>query len=113
MRAIPIRNLYYLLLYAWDKFPEGEQVEVGAEASPDLPDLLARVLLSGSRRLLRRGLDRGYLGAVEELAAPRGRFLLGDTTKRNSLLNGRVVCAYDELSVDVPHNRILKAAAWT
>jgi hypothetical protein len=36
-----------------------DQVEVGAEASPDLPNLLGRVLAEGVRRLIRRGLDRG------------------------------------------------------
>ena len=109
-RHIPIANLYYLLLYAWDKFAEGSQVDVGIDESPDLPNLLAKVLVAGAQRQLRRGLNRGYIGEVEELAHPRGRFLLAETVKRSSLANGRVVCAFDELSTDTPLNRILKAA---
>ena len=110
MGVIPIRNVYYLLLYAWDRFTPESQIEVGAEQSPDLPNLLARVLVEGTRRLLRRGLDRGYIGYVEELAAPRGRFLLAEAVKRRSFTRGRLVCQFDELSSDVIHNRILKAA---
>ena len=113
MGQIPIRNLYYLFLYAWDRFPEGKAVNVGTDSGPDLPNLLARVLVSVTRNLMRRGLDRGYQGIVEELDAPRGRFLLGETVKRNSLIAGRIVCAHDDLSTDVPHNRILKAALRT
>jgi 5-methylcytosine-specific restriction enzyme subunit McrC len=107
--SIPVRNLYYLFLYAWDRFPEGRAMEVGATGGPDVLDLFARVLSNGVRRLLRRGIDRGYREVVEETAAPRGRFLLAETIKRASLVRGRAVCASDELSADVPHNQVLKA----
>src|SRR6476469_652470 len=107
---IPIRNLYYLFLYAWDRFSEGSRFEVGSDTSPDLPNLLARVLVSGVRRQFGRGLDKGYIVVVDELAFPRGKFLLQDTVKRSSLASGRAVCQFDELRVDTPHNRILRAA---
>src|SRR5690349_14310440 len=110
MGVIPIKNVYYLLLYAWDRYTPESQVDVGAEQSPDLPNLLARVLVEGTRRLLRRGLDRGYKGYVDELASPRGRFLLAETVKRRSLTRCRMACHFDELSPDVIHNRILKGA---
>ncbi len=107
---IPLRNLYFLLLYAWDKFSEGAGVEVGQDEGPDLPNLLAKVLASSVRRQFGRGLDKGYVSTIEELAFPRGKFLLADTIKQSSLASGRVVCEFDELSVDTSPNRILKAA---
>jgi 5-methylcytosine-specific restriction enzyme subunit McrC len=112
-QPIPIRNLYYLFLYAWDRFPEGQAIEVEATNSPDLVDLFAKVLINGMRRLLRRGLDRQYLEVEEETATPRGRFLLSETFKRTTLIRSRVICAYDELSADIPHNQILKATLRT
>ncbi len=108
-RPIPIRNLYYMFLYAWDHFREGQALEVAATEGPEVLDLFAEVLIRGVRRLLRRGLDRGYLEAREETPAPRGRIVITETLKRASLVHGRAVCAYDELSTDVPHNRVLKA----
>jgi 5-methylcytosine-specific restriction enzyme subunit McrC len=107
---IPIRNIYYLFLYAWNRFSEGTRVDVGSDTSPDLPNLLARVLVSGVRRQLIRGLDKGYVEVVDELACPRGKFLLQDTVKQSSLASGRVVCQFDELRVDTLQNRILRAA---
>jgi 5-methylcytosine-specific restriction enzyme subunit McrC len=107
---IPVRNLYYLFLYAWDRFSEGRQIDVGSDTSPDLPNLLARVLVSGVRRQFRRGLDKGYVEVVDELAFPRGKFLLPDTIKRSSLPSGRLVCQFDELRIDTRANRILRAA---
>jgi 5-methylcytosine-specific restriction enzyme subunit McrC len=52
----------------------------------------------------------GYESVVQVPMAPRGRFLFGDTIKRNSLVSGRLVCQFDDLSADIPLNRIIKAA---
>lgn len=109
MTTIPIRNLYYLLCYAWERFPNAHPTDVGVEASPDLPNLLARILMHDVHRLLRRGLDRGYQVFEEETRAPRGRLLLDPIVKRQTLRRGVVVCAVDELTADVAHNRIIKA----
>lgn len=109
--TIPIRNLYYLFIYAWGRFPAGSSVDAGIDECPDLPNLFARLLIDGTNRLLRRGLDRGYLSFVEETRAPRGRLLLDQIVKRQSLRRGSVVCAFDELSPDVVHNQIIKATA--
>ncbi|MGR9230034.1 5-methylcytosine restriction system specificity protein McrC [Rhizobium leguminosarum] len=107
--TIPIRNLYYLLLYAWGHFQAGASRDVGALESPDLPNLFAKVLVDRSHSLLRRGLDRGYHSLVEEMKAPRGKLLLNDMAARQTLLRGVAVCETDELTFDVLHNQILLA----
>lgn len=105
---IPPRNIYYMLLYAWGHYNEGEVSLVGDDESPDLPTLLARVLNSHTHRLLRSGLDRGYIGLVEEGRAIRGRLRLGDIAKRQTVrLRGTAVYEFDELTPDVLHNRIV------
>ncbi|OMG58159.1 hypothetical protein [Brevundimonas sp. ZS04] len=109
--TIPIRNLYYLFCYAWQRFPPGGAVEAGVDAAPDLPNLFARLLVNDVNALLRRGLDRGYRTFVEETRAPRGRLLLDAIVKEQTLRRGAVVCAIDELTPDIVHNRIVKAAA--
>lgn len=107
---IPIENIYYLFCYAWDRFEEAQTAEVGRSASPDLPSLLAKVLLRGTRTLLRRGLDRGYLPHDEDLATVRGQIDLGQTIRLRSRQTRRLHCHFDELSHDVLHNQILKAS---
>ena len=37
---IPIQNIYYLYLYAWQRFHQGVQITVGEDWGPDLPNLL-------------------------------------------------------------------------
>ncbi|MXZ26579.1 MAG: hypothetical protein F4Y80_17305 [Caldilineaceae bacterium SB0665_bin_21] len=106
---IPVRNIYYLLCYAWDHIGEGETIDVGSEEFGGLVDLFAKVLNDGVARLVTRGLDRDYLTAHQDIRGLKGKLDLATTVQRNLLLNGKTHCAFDELSYDVPQNRILKA----
>lgn len=108
--TIPIENIYYLFCYAWDRFEEAQAINVGGVPSPDLPNLLARVLLSGTRALLRRGLDRGYKPYEDEIATVRGRIDLGGTIALQGRNIRRLHCEFDDLSHDLHHNRVLKAS---
>lgn len=105
---IPIQNVYYLLTYAWNRWEEGKAVDVASVPSNELVDLLAHVLIGGTRRVVRRGLDRGYLVHEEERSALRGKIDFAVTTKRMLLERARAYCHFDELSTDVLHNRILR-----
>jgi 5-methylcytosine-specific restriction enzyme subunit McrC len=105
---IPVANVYYLLCYAWDKLEEGRLLKVDPAGSTSLVNLFARVLISGVRHVMKKGLDRGYFAHVEEIAGVRGRIVFQTTLKRALLKHGRVCCQFDELSYDVLHNQILK-----
>ncbi|MFM7009522.1 MAG: 5-methylcytosine-specific restriction endonuclease system specificity protein McrC [Betaproteobacteria bacterium] len=107
---IPIENIYYLFCYAWNRFEEAQKIPMGGAHSPDLPNLLARVLLSGVRAVMRRGLDRGYLPHQDEIATVRGRIELGPSLRMQARNVRRLHCEFDELSHDLLHNRILKAS---
>jgi 5-methylcytosine-specific restriction enzyme subunit McrC len=106
---IPIRNVYWLLLYAWDHLGAGEEASLAAEEPRHLHDLFASALADTVSRLRARGLDRGYVEVEETLAGVRGRMDLGTTLKRGLLASVRTHCIVDELRHDVLHNRILKA----
>jgi 5-methylcytosine-specific restriction enzyme subunit McrC len=105
---IPIQNVYYLLCYAWNRWEEGQSVEVASVESNELVDLLAHVLIAGTRSVLRRGLDRGYVEHAEDRSALRGKIDFAVTTKRALLRSARAHCRFDDLSHDVLHNRILR-----
>lgn len=107
---IPIQNIYYLLCYAWNKLEEKDTVDVQSLNSTQLVDLFARVLISGTHHLVRRGFDRGYLQFEETTRRPRGRISFAATLKSNLLAYGRVQCEFDELDYNVLHNRILRTA---
>ncbi|RTQ53701.1 hypothetical protein EJV47_02910 [Hymenobacter gummosus] len=105
---VPIQNLYYLLCYAWNRLPEPGEWQHVAEQEFHRPlELLTQLLLTGTRRLLQKGLPLGYAEREEELAELRGRVLLTPTIRRDLLRRGRAVCAYDELGPNTPLNRLL------
>lgn len=106
--AIPIRNLYYLLSYAWGHFHEGQETGIASVTCPDLENLLGRVLANGIHRLARSGFERQYLPHRETTPRLRGRILVADSYRRMTHRNGRMECEFDELSCDTPANRILR-----
>ncbi|BDS05063.1 5-methylcytosine-specific restriction system specificity protein McrC [Oceaniferula spumae] len=110
MSKVPIQNLYYLLSYAWNhKLREEDERDLDASHCPDLNNFFARILNRGVERLLARGLDRSYIGFEEQTARIRGSIDFPTCLKRQTMLKGQLHCKFDELSADVPHNRIIKA----
>lgn len=106
---VPIANIYYLLCYAWDgRLESDDLVEVDQSESPELLELFARVLVSGTRRLLRRGLDRGYLPHEDNIPGVRGKVAVTETLRRNLLAQGRAACVWDDLEYNTLPNQILK-----
>lgn len=109
MRPIPIANIYYMLCYAWNKLEEKEIVNVNATHFTDLLNLLARVLITGISRLLKRGLHRDYQPIAEVTQTLRGKINFNESVKRNHFYYSRAHCEYDEMDHDILHNQILKA----
>jgi 5-methylcytosine-specific restriction enzyme subunit McrC len=106
---IPIRNLYYLLCYAWDALEPGEMKEVRTSETPDIENLMASVITKRVERLLRKGLERDYQEQHEDSKYIRGRIDFQETTKRMLRRRGAAHVIFDELSPDSLANRILKS----
>ena len=105
---IPIRNIYYLLSYAWNKLEESELVDVSAEDESDLLNLLSSVLLNGTKTLLKRGIDRQYITENEVYQGIKGKVNITDSLRKNLFSKGLSICEFDELSADILPNQILK-----
>lgn len=107
---IPVRNVFYLLSYAWGTFEAAETLELSALDAETPAELTAHLLVQATRRLLRRGLDRGYRTTERELAGIRGQIDFNESLSRMLLSEGRSVCHVDELTHDVLHNQLLKSS---
>ncbi len=104
---IPIANIYYLLSYAWDQLDEKERVPVSIEEGEQPLDLFAKILISGTRRLLKRGIDKDYCTRTAEFPGVKGKLELSSTLKTNLQLRFRAICSFDEFSSNILTNRIL------
>jgi 5-methylcytosine-specific restriction enzyme subunit McrC len=107
--TIPIQNLYFLLVYAWDVLDEAGAIDVGASNLRVPEDLFGMILGNGIRHLLKRGLDRAYTNETSDIPGIRGKLEISATLKRKGKGDGRAVCTFDELTHDVLHNQLLKA----
>ena len=109
---IPVRNIWLLMLYASDLYRELPPAKrVDAEDDPDeLPNLVAELLTHAVELRIRRNLSFGYRRRRADLSRVRGRIDLLGTERRLLLRRGRVACSFDELTVDTPRNRFVKAA---
>lgn len=85
---IPVRNAWYLLLYAWDMARFRGRWPVEAETSPDLLGLLASILASATRALLRRQLGRSFAIRSQTIRGIRGRIDLAESLKRLTFQRG-------------------------
>lgn len=108
---IPVRNLWLLMLYASDLFRTRGIGKVGLEDSPDeLPDLVAEILARAVEQRQRRHLSQGYRAREAVLNRVRGRIDVLKTERHQLLARGLVACRFDELTIDTPRNRFVRAA---
>jgi 5-methylcytosine-specific restriction enzyme subunit McrC len=106
---IPVRNLYYLLAYAWERLPESIENELGLEKCPDAINLLATLLVQQVQRLARRGLEKTYLSQLECGTRISGRIALTETISLQARQSQQVCFEPDEISHDILSNQIMKS----
>lgn len=109
--AIPVKNIYHMLSYAWHKLRHGDYARLGHEDFTHLHDLFAAIVDCGLSGLLRRGLYRAYHERRETLPLLRGRLDMPATLAERRARRLRLGCAYDELTENTLLNRICVTAA--
>lgn len=105
---VALGRLLFLLGYAKD--PGFRPEDVHGAAEPDLWPALAESLARQAETALARGLLQGYHTVDEAERVVRGRIRIGDQISRRP---GQVIpleITYDEYSVDIPENRLLRTA---
>ncbi len=109
---IPVKNLWLLMLYASQLFRQINDLQKrDFEDNPDeIPDLVAEILARAVERRLRRNLSFGYQPKQAILSRVRGRIDHIHTERRQLLHRGLVACRFEELTVDTPRNRYVRAA---
>lgn len=106
---IPIKNLYYMLSYAFQLLNEQGYKNLATEDFKNAGDLCAAILIRGISYQLKRGLGREYMSETDTISAIRGKIEITESIKNQSMIRSQMVCTYDEFSVDSPLNRIIKS----
>ena len=105
---VGLGRLLFLLGYARDPGFRPEDV-AGLEDS-DLFSALAESLARQVLGALSRGVHSGYVTVDEALRTVRGRIRVGDQMSRRPGMLIPLEVTYDDFTVDIPENRILRSA---
>jgi 5-methylcytosine-specific restriction enzyme subunit McrC len=107
--GIPIKNLWYMLLYAWEKSAFLNRWKVEIESAPTLDALLATILCKLLEQRLRIGLGRGYADEAKTIRGARGRVDFTESLRRLTFENGQAHCRYQTYTHNVPKNQIIRS----
>lgn len=107
--VIPVRNIYYMLTYAWGYLQEIKQANLEAIPGNNLLDILGYVLNKGVLQLSRRGLELDYNPNTEIIPGIKGRIEFAKTIRGFHLNHGKTVSTFDMLNEDTLANRIIKS----
>lgn len=107
-QIIPIKNIYYMLSYAFQTLSEQGFKKLATEEFKNTGDLLAAILSKGISKQVKRGLGKEYILATESLSSVKGKINISESIKTNAIMKNQLVCSYDEFSVNSYMNRIIK-----
>jgi 5-methylcytosine-specific restriction enzyme subunit McrC len=107
--GIPIRNLWHMLLYAWNEWPlkiQGAMQNV--ERAPTLDALLASILVTLMQQRLRIGLGRSYVNEEGTLRGIRGRINFAESLKHHTFERDQAYCEFQQYSANSLQNQIIR-----
>ena len=110
-KGILIRNIYYMLAYAFQELRQNNYAEIEGEEFDDIYDLFAEILARGISYQLKQGLYREYVAKKESLQTVRGKIDINGTILNRMRNNHQIACNYDELSENNIYNQILLTTA--
>lgn len=110
--GIPIRNIWLLMLYASRLYRQMDHTDrCRIEDNPDeIADIVATILVRAVERRLRRNLSFHFCQRDDRLRRVRGRIDMLETERHQLLSRGQVACRFDELTINTPRNRYVRAA---
>ena len=112
-KGILIRNIYYMLAYAFQELRQNNYAEIEGEKFDDIYDLFAEIIIRGVSFQLKQGLYREYISRKESMQTVRGKIDINGTINNKMRNMQQIACNYDELSENNIYNQIIVTTATT
>ena len=106
-KGILIRNIYYMLAYAFQELRQNNYAEIEGEKFEDIYDLFAEILARGVAYQLKQGLYREYIPTNESMQTVRGKININGTIANRMRNKNLIDCDYDILSENNIYNQII------
>jgi 5-methylcytosine-specific restriction enzyme subunit McrC len=110
-KSIVIKNIYYMLSYAYQNLQHNNFKEIETEYFENAQDLFAAILAIGMTSQLKQGLNREYIEKHDFLSTLKGRINIRESIQLRLRNINKLSCCFDELSENHYMNQILKTTA--
>jgi 5-methylcytosine-specific restriction enzyme subunit McrC len=105
---IPIKNIFYMLVYSWGYPQEQNLISITQKDHKDLTNMFADVLIKKLKILIKKGIYKEYKDTQEHTSIIKGKINFKDSLKKFSFKRGKLDVEYEELTIDTVHNQIIK-----
>lgn len=109
--SILVKNVYYMLAYAFQSLRAGEFDDVATEPFDHLHDMFAAILAKGISRQLKQGIHREFRAHTADLPVLRGKIDMPGTVRLRAARRNMLTSEFEDLTENTSLNQILKATA--
>ena len=101
-----------MLAYAFQVLQEQGYKKIATEEFDNTAELCAAILYHGLNDQIKRGLGKEYIEETDSVTSIHGKINISDSIKTNSLFRKKLICTYDDFSVNSTKNQIIKATIY-
>ena len=106
---IPIKNIYYMLSYAFQSLKELDISASSVESFDNVQKLCAEILIKGVNNQIKKGISKEYVPETETISSIKGKIEVSDSIKSQAIVRRQIVCTHDEFTINSKLNQIIKA----
>ena len=106
MSVIPVKNIYYMILYAFDKVKNKSLISSkDFEKFETASDVIISLFLDEVSKIVKKGIYKSYTGIVEESIFIKGKVKIKESLRR---VGAKKVISHDEFNISNDVNIIIK-----
>jgi 5-methylcytosine-specific restriction enzyme subunit McrC len=104
---IPIRNIYYLLSYAWKYYKPSDIRKIDQKDFDNDTEFFVAIFDLTLSKYVKKGLHRDYIEKKETLKTIREKIDFNSTLKTLGFKSKKIDCVYDEYSSNNLNNQLI------
>ncbi len=106
------RGDFIRMLRTMQRLPQYKHIDFANLKTENMPlfEIFISMFLAEVGEIVKKGMKSDYIHQEENCAFIRGKLVVGEHLRRNSMHGERFYVRYDEYIQDIPRNRILKSA---
>jgi len=104
---IPIRNIYFLLSYAWKYYKPNDIRKIDEKDFTNDTEFFAEIFDLTLSKYVKKGLHRDYVEKAETIKTIKGKVDFNSTLKTLGFRSKQIDCIYDEYSSNNSINQLI------